>query len=97
MCPAERRRRGQARRNPAGGQGGFFHGQIVALVVGESQEACRAAAEKVVVEYEPLPPILTLRQAIAKAQFSQRTEFHPARQMCRRIESDSPHDARRRI
>ncbi len=46
-----------------------FHGQIVALVVGESQEACRAAAEKVVVEYEPLPPILTLEQALAARSF----------------------------
>jgi xanthine dehydrogenase small subunit len=47
----------------------LFHGQIVALVVGESQEACRAAAEKVVVEYEPLPPILTLEQALAARSF----------------------------
>ncbi len=44
----------------------LYHGHIVALVVGESQEACRAAAEKVVVEYEPLPPVLTLRDAVAK-------------------------------
>ena len=29
----------------------WFHGQIVALVVGQSQEVCRAAAEKVMVEY----------------------------------------------
>jgi xanthine dehydrogenase molybdopterin-binding subunit B len=47
----------------------LFHGQVVALVVGESQEACRAAAEKVVVEYEPLPPILTLEQALAARSF----------------------------
>jgi len=47
----------------------WFHGQIVALVVGQSQEACRAAAEKVVVEYEPLPPILTLEQALAARSF----------------------------
>jgi xanthine dehydrogenase molybdopterin binding subunit/xanthine dehydrogenase small subunit len=47
----------------------LFHGQIVALVVGQSQEACRAAAEKVVVEYEPLPPILTLEQALAARSF----------------------------
>src|ERR1017187_2363347 len=42
-----------------------FHGQIVALVVGRSQEACRAAADKVAIEYEALPPILTLEQALA--------------------------------
>jgi xanthine dehydrogenase molybdopterin binding subunit/xanthine dehydrogenase small subunit len=47
----------------------WFHGQIVALVVGQSQEACRAAAEKVVVKYEPLPPILTLEQALAARSF----------------------------
>ena len=47
----------------------WFHGQIVALVVGQSQEACRAAAEKVVVEYEALPPILTLEQALAARSF----------------------------
>jgi xanthine dehydrogenase molybdopterin binding subunit/xanthine dehydrogenase small subunit len=47
----------------------WFHGQIVALVVGHSQEACRAAAAKVAVEYEPLPPILTLEQALAARSF----------------------------
>ena len=41
-----------------------YHGQIVALVVGDTQEACRAAAEKVAVEYDPLPPIFTIQQAI---------------------------------
>ena len=46
-----------------------FHGQIVALVVGESAEVCRAAAEKVLVEYEPLAPILTLQQAILARSF----------------------------
>ena len=47
----------------------WFHGQIVALVVGRLQEACRAAAERVVIEYEPLPPILTLKQALAARRF----------------------------
>lgn len=47
----------------------FFHGQIVALVVGDSPAACRAAAEKVAVEYKPLPPILTLPQALAARRF----------------------------
>jgi xanthine dehydrogenase molybdopterin binding subunit len=47
----------------------LFHGQIVAVVIGQSQEACRAAAEKVVVEYEPLPPILALEQALAARSF----------------------------
>ncbi len=45
-------------------QEAFYHGQIIALVVGETQEICRAAADKVVVEYEPLPPIFTIEEAI---------------------------------
>jgi xanthine dehydrogenase molybdopterin binding subunit/xanthine dehydrogenase small subunit len=53
----------------------LFHSQLVALVVGESQEACRAAAEKVVVEYEPLPPILTLPDAVAKKSFHNEPNF----------------------
>ena len=54
----------------------FYHGQIVALVVGETQEACRAAAEKVVVEYEPLPPIFTIQDAIDQQKFSYRSESY---------------------
>jgi len=46
-----------------------YHSQIVALVVGETVEACRAAAEKVVVEYEAMQPIVTLQQAIALKSF----------------------------
>ena len=53
----------------------LFHGHLVALVVGDSQEACRAAAEKVVVEYEPLAPILTVRDAIAKNSFHNEPNF----------------------
>jgi xanthine dehydrogenase molybdopterin binding subunit/xanthine dehydrogenase small subunit len=53
----------------------LFHGHLVALVVGDSQEACRAAAEKVVVEYETLTPILTLRDAIAKNSFHNEPNF----------------------
>ncbi len=44
----------------------FYHGQIIALVVGETQEACRNATAKFVVEYEPLPPILKIEDAIAQ-------------------------------
>jgi xanthine dehydrogenase molybdopterin binding subunit/xanthine dehydrogenase small subunit len=53
----------------------LFHGHMVALVVGETQEACRAAAEKVVVEYEPPPHILTLRQALAEKSFHNEPNF----------------------
>ncbi|QSQ16056.1 xanthine dehydrogenase molybdopterin binding subunit [Myxococcus landrumensis] len=52
----------------------LFHGQLVALVVGESIDACRAAAGQVVVEYEPLPAILTVEEAIEKRSYH--TEPH---------------------
>ncbi len=47
----------------------FYHGHIVALVVGATPEICRAAAEKVIVEYEPLPPIFTIEEAIEAGSF----------------------------
>ena len=47
----------------------FYEGQIVALVVGETQEVCRAAAEKIIVEYEPLTPIFTIEEAIVAKSF----------------------------
>ena len=53
----------------------FYHGQIVALVVGETQEFCRAAAEQVIVEYEPLPPIFTIAEAIAANSFHSEPNF----------------------
>ena len=46
-----------------------FHGHLVALVVGESLEACRLAADAVKVKYEPLPPILTIPEALAAESF----------------------------
>ncbi len=63
----------------------FYHGQIVALVVGETQEACRAAAEKVTVDYEALPPIFTIQEAIDAKELSHRSESHRARRFCARI------------
>jgi xanthine dehydrogenase large subunit len=54
-----------------------FDGQIVALVVGESAESCRRAAERVVVEYEPLEPILTIEDAVARGSFH--SEAHTIR------------------
>jgi xanthine dehydrogenase molybdopterin binding subunit/xanthine dehydrogenase small subunit len=47
----------------------FYHGHIVALVVGATPEICRAAAAKVIVEYEPLPPIFTIEEAIEAGSF----------------------------
>ena len=51
-----------------------FHGQVVALVVGTSLRACRAAASLVEVDYEPLTPILTIAEAVAQKSFH--TEPH---------------------
>jgi len=53
----------------------IYHGQIIALVVGETQEACRNAAAKVVVEYEPLPAILKIEEAIAQNSFHTEPNF----------------------
>jgi xanthine dehydrogenase molybdopterin binding subunit/xanthine dehydrogenase small subunit len=53
----------------------FFHGQIIALVVGETQEVCRAAAAKIIVEYEPLAPILKIEEAMAQNSFHTDTNF----------------------
>jgi xanthine dehydrogenase large subunit len=47
----------------------FYHGQLVALVVGESQDWCRRAAEALQIEYEPLPAILSVADAIAAHSF----------------------------
>jgi xanthine dehydrogenase molybdopterin-binding subunit B len=52
-----------------------YHGQIVALIVGDSVEACRAAASKVIIDYEPLPPVLTLPRAIAQKSFHNEPNF----------------------
>ena len=52
-----------------------YHGQIVALVVGETQETCRAAAEKMVVDYEPVAPIFTIAEAIAANSFHNEPNF----------------------
>ncbi len=52
----------------------FFHGQMIALVVGDSLHACRAAAALVEVEYEPLPAVVGL--TAARAQSSYHTDPH---------------------
>jgi xanthine dehydrogenase molybdopterin binding subunit/xanthine dehydrogenase small subunit len=46
-----------------------YHGQVVAIVVGRSLKECRAAAAAVSVEYEPLPPLIGIREAIAQGSF----------------------------
>ena len=47
----------------------MFHRQPVAWVLGETLEAAQRGAARVRVEYEPLPPILTIEQAIAAGSF----------------------------
>lgn len=47
----------------------MFVGHMVAVVVGQSYEACRAAAAVVEVDYEPLPAIVGLERAIASNSF----------------------------
>ncbi|NPC47696.1 xanthine dehydrogenase molybdopterin binding subunit, partial [Corallococcus exiguus] len=47
----------------------LFHAQVVALVVGETPEACREGARQVVVDYEPLPAVLTLTEALKQGSF----------------------------
>ncbi len=47
----------------------MFSGHIVGAVVGESYEACRAAAAKVRVMYEPQDAILSIEDAVAKGSF----------------------------
>lgn len=55
-----------------------YWGQPVAWVVGETEAVARLGAEKVQVDYEPLPSILTIQEAI-------RTEnFHTKPQLCQR-------------
>ena len=61
----------------------LFHGHVVALVVGDSMAACRAAAEKVEVTYEPLPAITTLDDAIAQGS------YHSEPHIIRRGDCDS--------
>ncbi|MBN9416928.1 MAG: xanthine dehydrogenase molybdopterin binding subunit [Candidatus Eremiobacteraeota bacterium] len=52
----------------------FFHGQIVAAVVGRTLEECKTAAAAVVVEYEALPQIRSARQAWEQSSYH--TEPH---------------------
>src|SRR5437868_4310684 len=46
-----------------------FHGQPIAWVLAETEEQARAAAAEVGVVYEPLPPILSIEDAIAANSF----------------------------
>ncbi len=45
-----------------------FIGQAICLIAAESEEICRAAAEKIKITFEPLPAVLTIEKAIEKKQ-----------------------------
>jgi len=47
----------------------MFHLQPVAWVLGETLEAARQGAARVIAEYEELPPVLTIEDAIAASSF----------------------------
>lgn len=59
-----------------------YWGQVIAWTVGETEAAARQAAETIVVEYEPLPAILSIQAAIAA------DSFHGIPQIIRRGEPD---------
>jgi xanthine dehydrogenase molybdopterin binding subunit len=54
-----------------------YHGQVIAVVVGETLEACKAAAAAVEVTYTPAQPILTIGHAIEAHSYH--TEPHVIR------------------
>lgn len=52
-----------------------YYGQVVAWAVGETEAAAREAAGKIVVEYEPLPAIKTVKEAIAANSYHSDPQF----------------------
>ncbi len=67
-----------------------FHSQPVAWVLGETLEAARLGAARVIAEYEPLPAILTIPDAIAEVSFHS-GPFHIVRADAAAAISASPH------
>ncbi|HEY5879172.1 MAG TPA: xanthine dehydrogenase molybdopterin binding subunit [Nakamurella sp.] len=47
----------------------MFYGHAVCYVLGETEDAARLGAEAIVVEYEPLPSLMTITEAIAAENF----------------------------
>jgi xanthine dehydrogenase large subunit len=47
----------------------MYHGQAVCWVLGETLEAARRGADAIEVDYEPLPALMTVREAIAAESF----------------------------
>jgi xanthine dehydrogenase molybdopterin binding subunit/xanthine dehydrogenase small subunit len=46
-----------------------YHGQVVAVVIGRSLRECRKAAAAVEIEYEPLQPLVGIREAVAQGSY----------------------------
>ena len=67
-----------------------YEGQPVAAVAADTLDQARAAAKLVEVEYEPLPPILTVEEALAQESFVAPPQKHGARR-CRRGADSAPH------
>lgn len=53
-----------------------YAGQIVLAVAASSPQAARRAAEAAIIEYEPLTPVLDVKEALAKAHFVQQPHVH---------------------
>jgi xanthine dehydrogenase large subunit len=47
----------------------MFYGHAICYVLGETPDAARRGAEAIVVEYEPLPSLMTIAEAIAAGSF----------------------------
>ncbi len=47
----------------------MFYGHAVCYVLGETEDAARLGAEAIVVEYEPLPSLMTIKEAIAAESY----------------------------
>jgi xanthine dehydrogenase large subunit len=47
----------------------MFYGHAVCYVLGETEDAARLGAEAIVVEYEPLPSLMTIAEAIAAESY----------------------------
>ncbi|MCU0524029.1 MAG: xanthine dehydrogenase molybdopterin binding subunit [Elainella sp. Prado103] len=60
-----------------------YFGQVVVWAIGETEAAARQAAAQVVVEYEPLPAITTIAEAITS------NHFHAEPQIIRRGEPET--------
>lgn len=52
-----------------------YYGQAVVWVVAETEEIAREAAKQVKIEYEPLEPILTIKEAIKHQSFQGETQI----------------------